>query len=473
MGCPEDECEGYELVNDLDFKSPESYASGVVNSEWAEGFGWLPIGLEEREFSAKFNGNGYAITNLHISRIGDTPTDPIGRNATDSTGLFGRTTDESEISNVRLLDVQVSGVVVVGGLVGSNKGNIHGVFVSGSVSGSSEIGGLAGINLGEIVDSSAKVLVSGKDETGGLVGINDGRVEGSLATGDISGMVRAGGLVGVNSESGVIVGSFATGNVTGESNLGGLAGRNDGEIVRSYSAGIISGNPVQVVRFTGGLVGLNHERGSITRSYSIAQVIGDYRLGGLVGTSHGSISFSFSSGNVTGSKTVGGLTGWNTGIILASYASSDVSGESGVGGLSGTNDEEGLIATSYAVGVVTDSGRDGLTIGGLLGSNSSSGRIIDSFWDIQSTRQRQGLGRGESLGALGATTSQMQTPTQYTGIFSEWNVDVNNADGDFDPTTGQDDLWDFGTSGQYPALKVDFNGDGVASWEEFGDQRRR
>ena len=200
-----------------------------------------PIGLGERKFSAKFNGNGYAIINLYISRVGDTKTDPIGINETDSTGLFGRTTDESEISNVRLLDVQVSGVVAVGGLVGSNSGRIDGVYVSGNVSGNSEIGGLAGINLGEIVDSSADVSVSGAYEIGGLVGVSDGRVSGSSATGKVTGDSNVGGLLGYSRNSGVIVGSHFTGSVTGTQRLGGLVGRSDGQIIGSYSAGTVSG----------------------------------------------------------------------------------------------------------------------------------------------------------------------------------------------------------------------------------------
>ena len=38
--------------------------------------------------------------------------------------------------------------------------------------------------------------------------------------------------------------------------------------------------------------------------------------------------------------------------------------------------------------------------------------------------------------------------------------------------TGVDDPWDFGTNVQYPALKVDFDGNNDATWEEFGDQER-
>lgn len=72
---------------------------------------------------------------------------------------------------------------------------------------------------------------------------------------------------------------------------------------------------------------------------------------------------------------------------------------------------------------------------------------------------------------MGKTTAELQTPTGYTGIYTGWLLDFDNADGDFDDTTGVDDFWDFGTSGQYPALKADLNGDGVATWEDFGDQR--
>ena len=39
-------------------------------------------------------------------------------------------------------------------------------------------------------------------------------------------------------------------------------------------------------------------------------------------------------------------------------------------------------------------------------------------------------------------------------------------------TERNDDPWDFGTSDQYPALKVDFNGDNIATWQEFSYQLR-
>ena len=63
------------------------------------------------------------------------------------------------------------------------------------------------------------------------------------------------------------------------------------------------------------------------------------------------------------------------------------------------------------------------------------------------------------------STLQLQTPTGYTGIYAQWDRDL---DGD----GSADDPWRFGTDAQYPALAVDFDGDGQATWEEFGHQVR-
>ena len=599
MGCPSEICGGYELISDLDFSERGSYASGTVNSKWTGGVGWLPIGIGGERFQAKFNGNGYAISNLFISRA--------GLSDTGATGLFGETGESSEISNLRLFETEVSGGNLVGGLVGVSEGTIRAVHVSGNVTGISEVGGLAGASSGEIVSSSVDATVLGENETGGLagdnygpvvdsfamgtvsgqvtigglVGYNDddhgeivgshftgivtgvqdlggiaganygailtsysaGRVSGSTrdsrgfvgglagvnrgsvigsysvaqvsgtinvgglvglnggsittsyskgsvdgvqnvggltgwnsgairaayATGDVSGEVTVGGLVGYNDDDhGEIVGSHFTGIVTGVEDLGGIAGVNHGAIMTSYSAGRVSGSTRDSPGYVGGLAGVNY--GSVINSYSVAQVSGTINVGGLVGLNGGSITTSYSKGSVDGVQNVGGLTGWNSGAIRAAYATGDVSGESYVGGLSGTNADGAATINSYAVGGVMRSGGDSNRLGGLFGSNYRA-TIIDSVWDTQSTRQRRGVGEDSASGVRGGITAQLQTPVGYTGIYSGWNVDVDNADGDFDPTTGRDDLWDFGNSRQYPALRVDFDGDGVASWQEFGDQR--
>ncbi len=138
----------------------------------------------------------------------------------------------------------------------------------------------------------------------------------------------------------------------------------------------------------------------------------------------------------------------------------------------GVNREGSAIVTSYSVGKLTESGEisDGLV--GLVGGNYRGARVIDSYWNTNSKMQQQGLSLGAVSGARDATTEQMQRPTSYSGTYSGWNLDVDNLDGDFDPSTERDDFWDFGTVGQYPVLQVDFDGDGVASWQELGYQRQ-
>ena len=64
------------------------------------------------------------------------------------------------------------------------------------------------------------------------------------------------------------------------------------------------------------------------------------------------------------------------------------------------------------------------------------------------------------------TRAALITPAEtggYTGIYADWDVDLDNADNDYNYTTGGDDPWDFGTDSQYPVLDIDFNGDGNTS----------
>ena len=315
-------CKGYELARSLDFKDAASYGSGKVNTQWATGSGWLPIGIEEHRFNTTFDGNGYAISNLYIDR-----TSPLV--GFERIGLFGYTGTSSIFRETGLLAVDVTGTQFVGGFVGSNRGTI--------------------------------------------------------------------------------VTSYVAGNVSGRSIVGGLAGGNGGQIISSYS-----------------------------------------------------------EANVSGSVKVGGLNGWNwgSGAVMASYATGNVRGDTEIGGLVGANSPTSSILNSYSTGKVSGDN----TFGGLIGLNEEGGTVTDSLWDTRSTGQRKGVGEGDSAGSSGKTTSELQSPTDYSGIYANWIIDLDNADRDFNPSTGADDVWDFGTSRQYPVLRVDTNEDGTATWWEFGKQ---
>ena len=207
--------------------------------------------------------------------------------------------------------------------------------------------------------------------------------------------------------------------VTGTSRVGALVGQNIGAIVGSYVTGSVSGGTN-----VGGLVGFNLF-GGVYASYATAVVSGATSVGGLVGGNFGIVSASYATGGVTGAGQVGGLAGQHVGVVAASYATGRVSGDTEVGGLAG----------------------------------AGGGRVTASYWDTE-TSGWTGAGAGS-----GQSTSALQGPTGYADLYATWDVDV---DGD----GVADGPWQFGTAGQYPALVVDFDGDGQATWQEFGRQLR-
>ena len=230
------------------------------------------------------------------------------------------------------------------------------------------------------------------------------------------------GLFGVTDASSVIrhVGVVGAA-VAGGGDVGGLVGSNAGSVAGSYTTGTVSGTGDRV----GGLAGRNQSTGDIRTSYSTARVSGNASVGGLVGEHDGALTAGYATGRVSGSSRVGGLVGRNqsTGSILAGYATAYVSGAGAAGGLVG----------------------------------AGSGTVSASYWDTSTS--------GRTAGAAGRTTAALQAPIGYTGIYSQWNVDLN---GD----AAGDAPWRFGTTAQYPVLAVDADGNGPARWQELGHQLR-
>ena len=465
------DCKGYELTRPLGFNDADSYASGAVSAEWTTGEGWQPIGSEDGyggRFNAIFDGNGHPIVNLYVNRTTPSEEPP-------AVGLFGYTGYSAVIRNTDIINASVAGLQKVGALAGRNMGEISDSYASGNVSGQDHhAGGLVGENEGTISGSRAAVGMScgaHGDYIGVLAGWNGGSISDSYANGRVSCGEHSdflGGLTGAN--WGTISNSYATGHIMGDGHVGGLTGSVglDGVIIASYAVGDVTGG-----RGVGGLAG--GSSGIISGSYATGGVTGDSNVGGLAGANGGRIIASYATGEVTGvgfksgysrrvygGGEVGGLVGSNSyGRIIASYATGAVSGESNVGGLAGESHSSRVVA-SYATGSVSGD----VETGGLVGAESATIGESVSFWDMQTT------GRETSAAGNGKTTAELQSPTAYTGIFEGWDADLDDADGDNDPATGADDFWDFGTDSEYPALKFDFDGDGTATWQEFGSQVR-
>ena len=258
-------CEGYELMEDLDFSG----------SEWAEGgsatTGWMPIGDDSSPFNTTFEGNRRTISNLYIN------TTTLVR-----VGLFGRLGSGVQIRNLGLEGGSVSSTVAsaqVGGLVGwNNGGTISACYATGDVTGgNAAVGGLVGQNLSGTISAcyatgDIRDISGGNDaNVGGLVGQNlSGTISACYATGDISGGNDAvvGGLVGYN--SGTISACYSTGSATGGEigvAVGGLLGFNvGGTISACYSTGSARGGGNWLLSSVGGLVGFQGS-GRIRASY--------------------------------------------------------------------------------------------------------------------------------------------------------------------------------------------------------------
>ena len=117
----------------------------------------------------------------------------------------------------------------------------------------------------------------------------------------------------------------------------------------------------------------------------------------------------------------------------------------------------GLVGANYG-GTVTRAMRRGpvsgnTDVGGLVGHNA--GGVNASYLDTTTS------GRTTGSAGAGQSTSALHGPTGYAGLYAAWDVDDDGT---------ADSPWSFGTSGEYPVLSADVDGDGTATWEEFGWQ---
>ena len=164
---------GYELMRDLDFAGPGSYANGRVNRAW------LPHGINHLQatnpgfvgpegFSGIFDGNGYSISNLY-SRERNNTIDWTTPFHDFHVGLF-KSIKKGTVRNLGIINA-----------------NVYGDYHPDIARNSSSVGTLAGLVLeSEIIDSYAEGgSANGNARTnsiGGLVGtLYKSTIKGSYA----------------------------------------------------------------------------------------------------------------------------------------------------------------------------------------------------------------------------------------------------------------------------------------------------
>ncbi len=415
-------CIGYELVANISL-------SGYYGPE----FSWQPLGHDTEPtmvdcqgegFGAVFEGNGNRISGLVINRPDE-----------DCVGLFGKLESQAVIRNLHLEVDRVRGDKSVGAMVG--YGNGAKVFYS----------------------SVVFATIEGVENVGGLIGYS-----------------RNLELVGLTATGSNLTASFA--------HVGGLVGRDSNSDLHSSSVRVdsIRGTTVDsIIRNVGGLVGWGKNT-RVTSSFSFARLIdADRRVGGLVGLGeHLTVITSYAiSGSLLSNEEVsnsaGGLVGRTTGSsskVIHSYAVAGTISGAGdsVSGLIGGG-YDGRILHSYAVfGSLRQVGPVSRT-NGLLGVGSTT--IVRSYWD--------GTVSGIT-GRAARTTSQLQSPTDYSDIYEAWDETINNDEAlpwcdlnrngmlDSDERRPDNLIWDFGSAVQYPVIRCTPDATSLqrSGWELIG-----
>lgn len=270
-----------------------------------------PIGNSDIPFSGIFDGNGYEISNLTIAK------DKNSQNI----GMFG-VISNAQLKNITLLNENITGGSVVGGLAGIAKSDSNGIslisncHVSGQVTaiGTSYIkqtdaGGLIGVNDAWENPLSHEVFSSAIDNC-----TSEADVTGNTGAKDISDAGHIGGLVGLN--KGIISNSSASGNVRGGNTTGGFVGSNYGGSIYSSNA---QGN-VYGAYTVGGFAGSLGLYSLTENCYSTGDVTAlganGANYGGFAGSVSGKAKNCISSGTLTPSWSYnGGFAGTFNGTI--------------------------------------------------------------------------------------------------------------------------------------------------------------
>jgi hypothetical protein len=225
----------YWLTQNSSYWTNSSYFIQTTNidasgsSSWtnSSGTGYMPIGDKTNKFNGNYNGQGYSITGIYIETEGSNDNNYMYK------GMFGYT-DAATITNVEIVDCNISCYGYAGGLAGYLDG---------------------GTVISHCFAFNVNIESKGLGYVGGLVGQNKkSYIDSCYASGSVwdknTGSQRFGGLVGHNKDA-YISNCYAATNVSGYNYVGGFSGySNGGTISYCYSVGKVIGTGSPVGGFT-------------------------------------------------------------------------------------------------------------------------------------------------------------------------------------------------------------------------------
>ena len=377
------------LINNLDFKSAESYENfertdyGDINGngeveillkELTTGKGWIPIGGYGQNgagaFSGTFNGNNKIISELYIKNS----------DYTSNIGLFG--TASNTATTIEKLGVrgniycnsQLAAGIICGSSYGTKR--INDCFFEGIIENQS------GTTGGIIAHPSRPCIINncytkGKIEgktVGGIIGSGDNSgallltIDNCYNEAEIIGTSAVGGIIGNGLSNAEINNCYNKGTITGVSQIGGIAGQNGKKIENCYNTGNIFAN-----NDIGGIIGKCIGGQKIAKCYNLGNITASgSKIGGIVGYNHTNannvIEKCFNKGDITGVSYIGGVAGWigQTGAansIFNCYNTGKVTGNAIAGVVYGNNDKV-MVVSCYNIGELEGKTKYGVTYKG-------------------------------------------------------------------------------------------------------------
>lgn len=304
-------------------KSFKLYKNIDLSSYTANSF--VLIGSAAVPFTGTFHGNRKIISNLTFN-----DTTATG----DNMGLFRKTSVTALIRHLGLTGFNITGRAIVGALVGDSGGSVEYCYAKGSVRGTTDrVGGLLGrywAGTGTFVRNSyTEMTVTGVGMLGGLIGWVRGTISDSYAKGVVTGTGdRVGGLIGTG-DIASIVNSYAESTVSGRDLVGGLAGMagasgsSVSNISQSWAKGTISCRS-----WCGGITssyGSGSGTGLFNRNYADVTInTTGGNVGGLLGYAYANYNMENSYAKVTINSTaatyLGGLVYYSYGLVKNCYA---------------------------------------------------------------------------------------------------------------------------------------------------------
>lgn len=320
-GIADDLTGDYVLMANLDANSTgySTYAGPTANSNT----GWSPLGSSSTMFTGSFDGQGYSISDIVISR------------SAHDQGLFSYVGSTGVVENLSILNASIDSAggarYNYGVFAGQMYGTARNVNVSGSISQVyATIGGFVGNDLnGTYENCHADVGITATgDVIGGFVGrLRGATVSGCSASGNVYSTYTANGIGGFagriyhTDSNSTISRCKATGNVSGTAYAGGFIGYHwfgsgsSSTIENCYATGSVTRVSGTATSSFGGFAGRNRT-GTISNSYSTGSVhfTGDTDPNnkGFCGNNGGTISNSFWDTTTSGQATSSGGTGKTT-----------------------------------------------------------------------------------------------------------------------------------------------------------------